>query len=185
MFALSSRWAACSPRRLTPTGVAQPLAKTATIANASVHPLIDFVNDSQKFATSPAVAIFFSADVHSRAMRARPGFCCGRLIEGMVPRGFGLRKAESFSPEQTWLFTVSGLLMRAAILELGVQPRWSLDALLCDSIATVFIFFDLCGRRRYGDRYLFDRSGEFVVAFFVVLGHRGRQVFADVLGVIG
>ena len=37
MFALSSRWAACSLRRLTPTGVAQPLPNRTRIVRAIVR----------------------------------------------------------------------------------------------------------------------------------------------------
>src|SRR5579863_247684 len=46
MFALSSRCALCSSSRLTPTGVAQALAKRAIAASPSVQLAIDLVSDT-------------------------------------------------------------------------------------------------------------------------------------------
>src|SRR5208283_3747263 len=52
-------------------------------------------------------------------------------------------------------------------------------------IAALFVLTDLCGRRCHRDHYLIDRAGEFVVTLLVVLGHRRREVFANVFGLIG
>ncbi len=63
-------------------------------------------------------------------------------------------------------------------------PSCSLDTLLEDSIAALFVSLDLCGRRRHSDRHVIDHTGEFIVAFFVVFAHRRAELVADVFGFV-
>src|ERR1019366_2900741 len=55
-FAVSSRCAACSSSRVTPTGVAQALAKRAMIAKPIGQVLIALANDAKSFLNSSAAA---------------------------------------------------------------------------------------------------------------------------------
>src|SRR5580700_10032186 len=102
MFALSSRWAACSSSRLTPTGVAHPLVNKTIIAKATVQLLIILILEARsrpkslRFRDSPVVedgSVASRQKLHESSVRlliAR-GFC--RVIS--LPRSESQRVLSS------------------------------------------------------------------------------------------